>query len=113
MPLYPFRDRRGREALFFFEMSDPSLPTIGGILRRRAQGEKAVRVWKRLPSQVAPVVPNTQFVSHQLPRYYPAHKEAGGTFTKEGKPVFTSRRQMTESQAAAAYKGDRIDYDAA
>lgn len=42
------------------------------------------------------VRPDVSFVSSALCRWDKDHKAGGGKFTKEGKPVFTSRKQAVE-----------------
>ena len=49
------------------------------------------------------------FVSSQLPRNWKHHK---GEFDKQGRPVFTNRRELENSMARARDKeGITIEYD--
>ena len=47
------------------------------------------------------VQPDVHFASHQLPRNWEHHKEAGGEFNAKGQPVFSNRKQIEESMARA------------
>lgn len=110
MPLYPFKNpKTGEVKDAFFEMSDPNLPGIG------QEGPQDLVGWIRLPCLTHALARRTlHFESHQLPRFYKPHIDAGGACDpRTGKPRFESWRQMRESEAAAAWAGDHMEYDAA
>ena len=58
------------------------------------------------------VQPNIGFESYQLPRNWKHHKDAGGKFAPDGKPIFGDRRQIEESMARARGEdGTTIEYN--
>jgi len=61
-------------------------------------------MYQRIPSLTQARVDDFMdepFVSHSLPKNYEPHKKAGGKFTKDGKPVFESKRQVSRTEVAA------------
>lgn len=53
---------------------------------------------------------NIHFSSSQLPKNWKHHK---GAFDKNGKPIYTDRREIANDMARAGYEdGTEIEYDA-
>ena len=58
------------------------------------------------------VAPDIGFQSYQLPRNWKHHKDAGGEFAPDGKPIFGDRKQIEESMARArGEEGTTIEYN--
>jgi hypothetical protein len=58
------------------------------------------------------VEPDIGFESYQLPRNWKHHKDAGGEFAPDGKPIFGDRKQIEESMARARGEDDTtIEYN--
>ena len=58
------------------------------------------------------VAPDIGFESRQLPRNWQHHKDAGGEFSPDGKPIFGDRKQIEESMARArGEEGTFIEYN--
>lgn len=57
--------------------------------------------------------PNAEYVDFTLPKWSEEHKAAGGKFTKDGKCVFTGRRQVERTMDFCNNNGSgvRLDYD--
>ncbi len=60
--------------------------------------KKATRARARVELSVQPDI---NFASHQLPRNWVHHEQAGGEFNDKGQPVFSTRKQIEESMARA------------
>ena len=97
MPLYSFTSTSGEDKCFFFNMS--AAPRIGETIERKG------KLWVRMPAlpQVS-AQRDIHFVSHALPKNAPGAKH----YTKDGKPSFSSKKEVTEF--VAKQEGDWV-YD--
>lgn len=75
-----------------------------------ADAEDRAKTQAGLGQMANHVRPSTDFVSVSLPRNYPPHKAAGGSFAKDGSVVFQSTRQRDETLRAAKAAGEPIRY---
>ena len=90
MPLYSFEDlKTGERAEHFFHMADA--PEIGATVRIEG------RRWRRVPEIHAPgaSVPSYESIAYSPRDWHPAAKR----HTPDGRPVFTSRKEVEEFQA--------------
>ena len=101
MPEYDFVGPNGEEVVAFFPVSDR--PALGETVE--IDGVPCTRVASPLQGCV---VADRHFVSHSLPRNHPdaAKKDT------QGRPVFTSRRDVREFCSRAQDRpGGGFDYD--
>ena len=90
MPIYQFESKHGHMLERFYHMADA--PKIGARIKFRG------RVYSRVPSDYqCMAVADRHFVSNMLPRNYAHH--AGEFEAGTGKPMFDSKRTLTETLA--------------
>ena len=104
MPRYEFISDDGETREEFYSVDDA--PSIGDAVT--IDGKKYRR---------APVVPqglvreSIGFKSYSLPPNYKYHADRGGKFDTDGQPIFTSRKELGETLAAANDHEEELFYD--
>lgn len=105
MPLYAFKDEKGREREEYFPMAEA--PSLGETITR-ANGER----WTRIPACGSILGRRlVAFTSNQIPRRV-AKYVGWKNVDEEGRPRFDSRAQIREFCAKSNAANYPLEYDA-
>lgn len=105
MPYYPYRDEAGNGFEVYANMGEAP-GTIGEWVE--FDGFKA----QRLPPQLQPAtVKKHMRETRNLPKWYPFHRKAGGSFGPNGECRFESMAQVKETMAVANHHGEEVVWD--